>query len=226
MCYDVIVEENGSADNKQFFKIDVKPTIWRNCWLQNAGKGRKMSRKEEYTDRAFYESLMELLKKEAPEKISVTKLCEKADLNRATFYARYYSMGDYYTKIAQQQVEAILRRASEEIGQRGVNHETIKKTVIDSVRGLKEATQLRVLWKYIDRPKLYDEIFRKTIPEEQETEELKLLFCFLMNGAAGVCEKWLEEGSKTPTEVLAEDLTIVIEELFHAALPRLTKKGD
>ena len=52
---------------------------------------KKTDRRILKTKRALRESLLYLLKEQPIQKISVSRLCEKSDINRSTFYT-YYSV--------------------------------------------------------------------------------------------------------------------------------------
>ena len=63
------------------------------------------------TKRLLKEALIEILKGKPIEKVSVTELCERAEINRSTFYAHYNIPQDVLTEIkrdfATQIVEAL-----------------------------------------------------------------------------------------------------------------------
>ena len=50
---------------------------------------QKLDRRVEMTKRLLKKSLIELLKNESIEKISIRNLCQNADVNRSTFYKHY-----------------------------------------------------------------------------------------------------------------------------------------
>jgi len=68
----------------------------------------KQDRRVRYTKEALRQSLLDLMKEKPVEKISVKELCEKADVNRSTFYVYYGSpqellnavLDDMYAAIA------------------------------------------------------------------------------------------------------------------------------
>ena len=49
----------------------------------------KENRKIKYTKKVLSESLIELLKTKHISEITITELCENADINRTTFYRHY-----------------------------------------------------------------------------------------------------------------------------------------
>ena len=48
----------------------------------------KVDRRVRYTKRALTQALVQLVQERPVSKISVKELCERADVNRSTFYAR------------------------------------------------------------------------------------------------------------------------------------------
>lgn len=60
---------------------------------------QKLDRRVEMTKRLLKKSLIELLKSENIQKISIRTLCQNADVNRSTFYKHYNSQYDLLTDI-------------------------------------------------------------------------------------------------------------------------------
>ncbi|MCF0137184.1 MAG: TetR/AcrR family transcriptional regulator C-terminal domain-containing protein [Oscillospiraceae bacterium] len=50
---------------------------------------KKIDRRVRYTKKAIRESFLDLLEQKPIEKISVTEICKRADINRGTFYSHY-----------------------------------------------------------------------------------------------------------------------------------------
>ena len=78
----------------------------------------KTDRRVLYTKMFLKESLLELMKEKPVDKITPTELCRKADINRNTFYAHYYSTRDVLEEIevefSTQIIESLQNRFSEE----------------------------------------------------------------------------------------------------------------
>lgn len=62
----------------------------------------KVDRRVKYTKFALKESLSELLETKPIEKITVKEICEKADINRGTFYSHYSDQFDLYNHVVQE----------------------------------------------------------------------------------------------------------------------------
>ena len=63
-------------------------------------EGKIESRRVRMTRRMIAESLLEMLESQPIDKLSIRALCERADINRSTFYKYYGSQYDVLTDIA------------------------------------------------------------------------------------------------------------------------------
>jgi AcrR family transcriptional regulator len=70
---------------------------------------RKNDRRVRYTKTALKQSLLELMRDRPIEKITVKDICEKADINRGTFYAHYTDPYDLLTQIEDELFNEILK---------------------------------------------------------------------------------------------------------------------
>ncbi len=66
---------------------------------------KKLDRRVKYTKQALKDSLIELLQEKAIEKITVKELCEKADVNRGTFYSHYTDQFELYDEVVREFLE-------------------------------------------------------------------------------------------------------------------------
>lgn len=68
---------------------------------------RETDRRVKYTKMVLRESLLELLQEKPINRISVTELCQNADVNRGTFYAHYTEPQDLLKQIEDEMFESI-----------------------------------------------------------------------------------------------------------------------
>ena len=61
--------------------------------------GEKIDRRVKYTKMVLEESFITLMEKKDISKITIKEICEKADINRSTFYAHYSDQYDLLRKI-------------------------------------------------------------------------------------------------------------------------------
>lgn len=57
------------------------------------------------------ETMMELLKNEQLSEITVSRLCEKAEINRSTFYTYYQDIADLYQTMKEQFIDEVIQSA-------------------------------------------------------------------------------------------------------------------
>ncbi len=91
-------------------------------------------RRVKYTKAALEEALLDLMAEKPIEKISVKELCEKADVNRSTFYAHYGS--------PQELLDSITGALINEFTSLKYSYTTVEKMIRDSIAKLNENGKL------------------------------------------------------------------------------------
>lgn len=66
------------------------------------GSGKRMDRRTAYTRMVIRDALTDLLKEKRLDKITVREICERADINRATFYRNYMDIYDLYEQMEEE----------------------------------------------------------------------------------------------------------------------------
>ncbi len=69
----------------------------------------KIDRRVKYTQHILKESLKELLEERPIERITVKEICEKADINRGTFYSHYVDQYDLYDTVVEELILGALK---------------------------------------------------------------------------------------------------------------------
>lgn len=163
----------------------------------------KDDRRTKYTKKMIHESFIELLKENSIDKISVTKICELADINRATFY-RYYN--DQYDLLNSLQDDMF---------------DNIKNIVVESKNDIDTLTEVVCKTFYENKnewvllignngdsrfiKKIYN-FFNRYFGESKKTNESKMRYKFMLYGYSGIFENWIENGMKEEPEVIANYL--------------------
>lgn len=181
----------------------------------------KEDRKTRYTRMALQDSLIELMKEKPVSKITIKELCEKADLNRTTFYAHYSDQYDLLRKIEDEVLlwlkEAIIT----------VMGSTDKSGTIQVLEGIcqyfvENSRHLQVLMSEqgdIDFQKeLFTLIYQQCGMSSPTSANIGLdmnedCFIFVVNGSVGLFQHWLKNGFNKPAKEMAEtiyDLAIAI----------------
>lgn len=170
------------------------------------------------------EALIALLKKKDFEFITVKEICEKAGVNRSTFYLHYENLGD------------LLAETTEMINKRF--QEGYKKTFIDVRMGsvddvflitpeyikpyLNFVKENKELFKLIhEKPqifnnqrafeRLYSELFSHILDKFGVDEKEKpYIFAFYTQGVLAVVMKWVNQGCKEDVDFIMEMITGVV----------------
>lgn len=175
-------------------------------------KNGKTDRRVKYTKMVLRESLVKLLKQKHITNITVKKICELADINRATFYAHYTDPYDLLRQIETgllNDINEYLAGFSFSIddGSRSVQilekiFEYIKEnaevcSVLLSDKG-DIAFQQEVMM--IVQKQCISEWTKKSVNKDVA----EYLYSFAITGSVGVVHKWLKEGMKqSPREMAA-----------------------
>ena len=95
LYYIYIIQNNRYICNKQILRNCFKTDKFRKIVgktheiFKEAAAVEKENQRIMLTRRLFKETLIEMLREKPIEKISVTELCKRAEINRSTFYAHY-----------------------------------------------------------------------------------------------------------------------------------------
>jgi AcrR family transcriptional regulator len=177
-------------------------------------KNENLDRRVKYTKMVIKDSLLELLKQEPINKITVTQVCELADINRGTFYKYYLDTYDLLDQIESELFQELLLEI-DQLKYTGIDDmedfitrlfESIKKKqnickIIFSGNGNKEIIQKLF---YIVHDKVIEDWKNKNKMMDEKT--LDYMFSFLANGSISVIQKWIETGCKEKPRELSKIL--------------------
>lgn len=172
-------------------------------------RGLTESRKTRYTRTALQESMLELMREKPAAKITVKELCEKADINRTTFYAHYADPRDLLLQMegevlawAEETVSALLKQR----GQREMLQtlEAVFQYFWDNGRHIQalmseqgdisfQKQLLSVIYARCGIAPLSGKDAASLTKEYQ--------YIFVVNGSVGLIQHWLKSGAKTPAEM-------------------------
>lgn len=172
----------------------------------------KVDRRTRYTQRALKESLMELMQEKPIGKITIKEICERADLNRCTFYVYYR---DQYALLRCMEDEIIDElneqlatyhlsskadeafRVVEKIFQY-IAHNSDFCRLLLSERGDVEF-QKRVMF-IAQRQYVLEWGDEKEVDEETA----EYLYLFVVNGSIGIVQNWLKNGMHKSSGEMAQ----------------------
>ncbi|MDR2202410.1 MAG: TetR family transcriptional regulator C-terminal domain-containing protein [Clostridiales bacterium] len=169
----------------------------------------KSDRRTKYTKSVLVSSFFTLLKQKPVNKITVTELCELADVNRGTFYLHYYDVYDLLEQVenelfdkVKKSLQTTFKSASlsdfmmEIIFAITENAELCKALFIRSDSGLIK----RIL--DLAREICIDDIVKnRSLADEREID---YVCAFIFNGSLSVLRKWAESDFKEPPKTIAD----------------------
>lgn len=172
----------------------------------------KSDRRTRYTKMVIKDSLLSLMQEKTINKITVSELCAKAEINRGTFYAHYKSPIAVYKQIEESlynDVKASLTNALEDM-----QLSTLLYQLLLLIKKNKELC-LIIFNEYSDSTLLQDILFMAQdllMKEWLENDtscsesELQYSFQFLAHGCIGVIKLWFKTGMKEDVKTILEIL--------------------
>lgn len=170
----------------------------------------RTDRRIAYTKMVLKQSLLELLRHRPIEKITVKDICEKADINRGTFYTHFSDPYDLLHQIENELFEEIASSIESSLkaeaisGLLGQIFESIQKnkelcSVLFSDYGDKVFLS-RIMYIAHDRS---IEEWKKLIPAVKD-EQLEMLYLFFANGCVAIIQHWVQNGMKESPRELSD----------------------
>lgn len=171
---------------------------------------KKQDARVRYTKMMIRSSFIELLREKPVAKVSVTELCERAGINRATFYAHYADPSDLLRSIEEEFMSELSRWVGPAISARssGALEETL--TAIIEYIGENAAVCSVLLSSSGDagfQAKVVDAVeqpFLAGFRRGGSREVAEYFYTFAADGCVGMLKKWLSGGMTVPPAKLAE----------------------
>ncbi len=177
----------------------------------------KESRKTLMTKKVFREVLLELLQSKALSKITITEICEKANLNRSTFYAHYVEVGDLLHDIENE----VISNIPKVYDNNEHNRKTVKTAELESffeyVR--ENAFEFRILLIDSDSNAFYESLknaileYYISVNHSYLTMDKEFQLIYSVNGAIGMMLEWIKRGfpynTKEFTKMVMENAKFV-----------------
>ena len=178
-------------------------------------------RRTAYSKKMIRESLYGLMREKPLNKISVTEICERADVNRSTFYSYYTDIYDLHQQIINEFFsiqKSVIKHIKESIRSvtalDGFDYNDFYEIVYYYLRTVKENTDL---YKFIFNQNADNSVHAsfgkvtyhtikdvlKPILEEDRAVELKKAFTFVAGGTTALIMTWVEKNCDTPIDELA-----------------------
>ncbi len=187
----------------------------------------KTDRRVLYTKMFLKESLLELMKEKPVDKITPTELCRKAEINRNTFYAHYYSTRDVLEEIETEFSTQIIESLSNRFSAENID---IPQMLNEICRIIYEKQDFcKILLSENGDAAFFEKIislgkyviingWRKagvTLSDEQ----MDMFFAYIVNGSVALIRKWAANDMKnTPAEI-----AVLIERATYGGINGMTQ---
>lgn len=169
---------------------------------------RSIDARVRYTRLIIEQSFLELLREKPVNKITVTELCEKAQINRATFYKHYLDIPDLMEKIE----EGLFDQIRESFGSEKIKLQAFLVKMMHYTR--ENQDRFMALGGDHGDPNLMTKTFQvcyesaypllaQNLVNLKETEK-EMLYGFLSYGAGAVLTWWIKNGMREAPEEVAQ----------------------
>lgn len=171
-----------------------------------------MDKRVKNTRKQLKQALLDLLKEKPVEKITVTALCEKAKVNRVTFYKHYEDIYDLLNKIELSYVKELRNNKHKFGNNRNPDYLWLVKFVEKHADFYKVTFINNIQTKFMDE--FYDELkcyYCESFENKNYSErELNYMFEFMKGGVNFVFIEWFKSGLSDTCEQIAE----LVEDIF------------
>lgn len=161
-----------------------------------------------YTRMIIEQSFLELLREKPFSKITVTELCQKAQVNRATFYKHYLDVPDLLEKIEEQ----LFQQIRSVFTSQNIDLESFLLDMLHYT--CREKDRYMALGGENGDPNLMTKTFlvcyesaypvlTQNMPRLKENER-KMLYHFLSQGAGGILTWWIKDGMRESPETITQ----------------------
>jgi len=186
-----------------------------------------MDRRTKYTQNIIKETLIDLLSEKDITKITVSEICQIADINRATFYRYYLDVYDLLEKIEENfSQELIEAYTTEVITEYTVSNfaKALLKVFIENKKLVKILFANKTTTNFLEEIR---EIVYQTCKDKWEQdlpgisqEDIEYASIFLFNGALGVINFWIKNDFDKDVNEIAH----IIEQLAYFGLKKYIYK--
>ena len=170
--------------------------------------------KSEATDLIIKKCFLEMLKKQPVEKINVGKLCEKADINRSTFYRHYADIYALLDSIVDECFEELfsLPVSSRELGgdfeELGYKHILQVCTIAEKKKRLYKMLLFGRTNTRLEE-KLTEAIYSFYVSKHEDSSylpaaDIDLHYRYLASGVIGIWIAWIKDDCRMPKEKVAQ----------------------
>ncbi len=170
-----------------------------------------MDRRVKYTKKVIKETFIELLEEKDINKITVSELCSKCDINRATFYRYYLDIYDLLEAIKQDLIDELkemlltyknysIRDLVKEYLKIVLQNKNLIKIIFANSKNMYFLDEFIEYFYENCKSKLFDGI------DDKEEEERTLASIYVVNGTLGIISYWVQNDFDEDIESLADTI--------------------
>ena len=176
-----------------------------------------------YTRMVIEDSFLALMHEKSVARITVTELCQRAQINRATFYKHYLDIPDLMEKVEQKLLDTLAAIIREK------DYPSLKSVMVEMLKLWKQDGQrYMILGSENGDPSLgyksflflYEEMypmFSMKLPG-LAPEKRDMLYQFLAKGSGGVLTTWIHSGMQHSPEEVTEFILQICESAVRGVL--------
>ncbi|AAK76792.1 AcrR family transcriptional regulator [Clostridium acetobutylicum] len=172
-------------------------------------KNRIEDRRIKYTKMVIKQSLITLLKNKPINKVTVTEICNLADINRSTFYTHYSNPYDLLDSIEEELFEEVKSSLRDSEGET-----KIENTVNEIFKAIAKNKELFKIFFSSHRDygfliKFFGAVYNNSIDnfksafKSNNDAQLEYLYNYILTGNASISYKWIKNGLKESPEEMA-----------------------
>lgn len=180
-----------------------------------------MDARVRYTRKAIREAVLELLKEKSSDRITVKEICEKAQINRATFYKHYDNTYDLLEKLEGETLDVLEEKLS---GVDLTNLRSFFGIVLQVVRD--NSDYYEIMFAETGDRSFRDRMFALCLCKNMEVikrffpalddSRKTWLYYFFAEGITGVMRKWMSEGYRESVDEVVDFLVKMVDNINYS----------
>ena len=177
------------------------------------------NRKTRYTKQVIREAFINLMQQQPIEKVTVTRICEIADISRGTFYLHYRDPYDLLESMEDEYLEKLERQFKEKIGTSKEDYSETTGFWLEILQELLTSRDLAQLFftnphssfltKCLALNRSFADELCKNLYPTMTVRERDYMHTFYEHGSASIISMWVRGDFPEPPEQIAELLMSV-----------------
>ncbi|MGN1271749.1 MAG: TetR/AcrR family transcriptional regulator [Lactobacillus sp.] len=171
-----------------------------------------MDRRTKYTQQVIKETLFDLLKTKKLDKITVKEVCDRADINRSTFYRNYLDIYDLFEKIEQELTQEVFQS-----GDLFSDRYQLLEVIYQHQDFYREFFQAGLESQYVKQVMEKIEGDMIAILKEKgkyDPDTFQIEYQYNYYGVVGVIKNWLKEGCTRKPQELGNILFAIVDKQY------------